>query len=504
MRDAGRRLRQSIWARVGLIGVAGGHADRALDHAQGQVFRFLWLFLPEPSIARNTRFQHILASRFLSESGQQALAFGALVAVASGGGSALDVAIIGVAAIIPSAVLGLYGGVVADALPTRLALAGAYIGQALLCFTVPSFFDTGDLAVLFILIFAVNALGQVSAPTELSVIPLVATEEELASAASLLNLTVAAGQAFATALLAPVLVRAFGVEPVIYGAGALLMIAASRVFDLPVGDKEWKRRFPPMRVRLRGAVRWLVRHPAVGTMIIVSVLAGTVNVILVTLAPRYVEAVLDTDATSTAYVFAPSALGIVVALLAVPHLVPAVGERVTALGGLLIAVASLCLLGVVGDVTSVIDSVNPLHVVGLTGLEMKDRVRTAGLLAIPLAFGVSLTATSVQTYINRRVPIPYQGRTFALQGALRNGAAVIPLLALGVASAQFGVAAVLLVSPLLLLVTGYALVFASFRVSGLRGPSQLEVAESFWEEPPETRRTKKKPGSGRGGQSPAG
>jgi hypothetical protein len=107
---------------------------------------------------------------------------------------------------------------------------------------------------------------------------------------------------------------------------------------------------------------------------------------------------------------------------------------------------------------------------------------------MPLAFGVSLTATSVQTYINRRVPIAYQGRTFAMQSALRNGSAIFPLLLLGGAAAQFGVESVLLVSPLLLLATGYGLLALSFRFAGLAPHSRLDVMESFWEEP-EIRRT---------------
>src|SRR3990170_9120825 len=110
---AGRRW----WARFGLAGSASaGTADRMLDRAQANVFRVLWLFLPEPSIARNLQFQHLLASRFLSDAGQQTLAFGALVAVARGGGSALEVALVGVAGFLPPALLGLYGGTVSDAL----------------------------------------------------------------------------------------------------------------------------------------------------------------------------------------------------------------------------------------------------------------------------------------------------------------------------------------------------------------------------------------------------
>ncbi len=492
MNEGMGRLRNSIWARLGIVGQAGsgvvwragGRADRALDRAQVEVFRVLWLFLPAPLIARDLRFQHLLLSRFLSEAGQQTLAFGALVAVARGGGSALDLALVGVAGLLPPALLGLYGGVVADHVPTRLALAGAYLGQALLCFAVPAFFDTGDLTVMILLLLGFNALAQVSSPTEAAVLPLVANEEQLASAASLIGLAQAIGQGFATALFAPVLVKAFGAESVIYLSGVLLLVAASRVFDLPVGEKDWQMRLPPMQGRLRRAVRWLVRHPAVASMIIFSVLAGTVNVVLVTLAPRYTIAVLETDPANTAYVFAPSAVGVAVALLVAPFVIRRVGERVTAMFALLAAASSLFLLGGIDVMSDILDPVNPLHAAGLVGIDLNERVRTAGLLAVPLAFGVTLTGTAVQTYINRNVPITHQGRTFALQGTLRNGTAILPLLTLGLAAGEFGADTVLLFSPLVLLAVAYGLVMVSFRISGIQPPRTMQVMETFWEEPP--------------------
>ena len=218
-------------------------------------------------------------------------------------------------------------------------------------------------------------------------------------------------------------------------------------------------------------------------MIVVSVLAATVNAVLVTLAPHYVESVLRTDAADTAYVFAPSAVGLVLALVTAPFLMGLWGERRVALIGLLLAAVFLVLLGRVADVSDVIDPVNPMHATALLGIEMNEQVRAAGLLALPLAFGVSATTTSVQTYINRRVPVSFQGRTFAMQGSLRNGAAIFPLLTLGAAASRFGAEDVLLVSPLVLLGVGYALVTLSFRFAGLAPPSRLAVMESFWEEP---------------------
>jgi hypothetical protein len=464
------------------IAGAGLSADRVLDTAQGQVFRLLWLFLPEPAVARNLQFQHLLLSRFLSEAAQQALAFGSAVAVARSGGSALEVALVGVAALLPPALLGMYGGAIADSVPVRIALAGAYTGQALLCFLIPWVFGT-ELAAVLVLLLLVNALGQVSGPTESSVLPLVANDEELASGASLINLAAAAGGGFGIAFLAPVLVKAAGVEEMFYVAGGVLLLSASRVFDLPVGDRHWRLRLQPPQARVRGTLRWLARHPAVLTMLVVAVLAGTANIVLQTLAPRYVQEVLNTDAADTAYVFAPTAVGTVAALLLAPAIIRLRGERVASLIGLFFAGGTLFLLGDISTVASIVDPVNPVRIAELFGLHLSERLRTAALLAIPIAFGVSLTATSVQTYINRRVPIAYQGRTFAMQSTLRNGSAIIPLLALGAAASEFGVEPVLLVTPLFLLVSGYALVAASFRFSGLAPYSRLRVMESFWEEP---------------------
>jgi MFS family permease len=471
-----------MWWRPRIADRAGFHADQMLDHAQSRVFHFLWLFVPQPAIARDLRFQHLLASRFLSEAGQQSLLFGVLVSVAREGGSALEVALIGVSALLPPALFGLYGGAVADAIPKRVALAGAYALQALLCFVFPAVLGTELVAVMFLL-FAVNTLGQVSGPTESSVLPVVANEAELASAASMINLASVAGTAFGTAVLAPIVVRIFGVEPVLYLAGVMLLLAASRVFDLPVGDEQRVIRLPPLAMRFRPAVRWLIRHPAVGTMIIFSTLAGTVNLVLQTLAPRYVEEVLNADAADTAYVFAPSALGIVAGLLAAPKIMRLVGERVTAIFGLFVAALCLFLLGLVGEVAQVIEPYNPMRITEYIGIDINERLRAAGLIALPLALGVSMTVISVQTYINRRVPLSYQGRTFAMQSALRNGAAIPPLLTLGAVASLAGTESVLLVSPLILLGVGYGLVYFSFQFAGLTRPSQLEVFGSFWEEP---------------------
>lgn len=482
--EAGRDLAQRAYLQ----------ADRVLDEGQRRVVRLFWLFLPESSIARDLRFEHVLVSRFLSDAGQQALAYGALIAVMRRGGSAFDAALLGVAALLPAALLGLYGGAVADALPKRVALAAVYNLQALLCFVVPIFIGT-DLAAMVLLLFAVNALGQVSGPSESAVLPLIASREQLATAASLVNLASSAGTAFGTALLAPIVVRLFGVTAMLFISGILLLLAATRVFDLPTHEERRappRLRMPPARVR--SALTWLIHEPAVGTMIIVAALAGTANVVIQTLAPRYVQSALHVDPAEAVYVFGPSVAGLLAALAAGPPLIRRHGERIVAIAGFSMTASTLVLLGMIGPVAGVVDAVNPLRTIDVTGLALSERLRTAALLALPLGFGVTLTTTSVQTYLNRRVPHAYQGRAFALQSTLKNGAAIVPLLTLGGAATAFGVERVLLASPFALFGLALGLVMLSARLSGMPPRRGLQVLASFWEEPVEAAVPKPIPG----------
>ncbi len=458
-------------------------ADGMVDRGERRAFRFLWFFLPQPAIARSLRFQHLMASVFLADAARDGLRYGALIAVARNGGSTLDAALVGVASLVPPTLLGLYGGAVADAFPKRIALGAIYILDAAVCFIVPVWFGTG-LGAIVLLIFAVNILGQVSGPTEQSIVPLVASEAELASANSLGSLASNLGTVFGTALLAPILVRLIGVRAVFYVAGVLLFLASGRILNVRSSGDQRKIRWRRPQVNVRTTVRWLVDEPAVATMIVVGVLAGTANVVMQTLAPRYVQTVLEVDPADAVYVFAPASIGLALALLAAPTLIRLRGERMSALAGFLFTATSLCLLGFVRhDLQAFTDPVNALRLASVVGIDMGGPLRTAAFLVLPLGFGMALTTMSVQTYINRRVPLSYQGRAFAIQSTLKNGSSIIPLLTLGAVASLVGVDVVLMFSPVFLLGVAFSLVRLSEHFGGRAPSSRLEVLSSFWEEP---------------------
>ena len=142
------------------------------------------------------------------------------------------------------------------------------------------------------LLFAVNTLGQVSGPTESAVLPIVANDARAGERCLDDQPRLRRRDRIRDCCARAHRRRIFGVDIVFYLAGVMLLLAASRVFDLPVDEQGRAVKLPPLGLRFRPAVTWLLGHPAVATMIIFSTLAGTVNIVLQTLAPRYVVEVL--------------------------------------------------------------------------------------------------------------------------------------------------------------------------------------------------------------------
>ena len=451
-------------------------------------FRLFYVFLPETSILRRVRFQFVFLSRFLSEIGHEAITYGSLVAVAIGG-SVFEASLVGMARLIPAAALGLYGGAVSDTLPKRVALGLGYGLQGAVCFLIPITFGT-SLGPILLLVASVSTINQVVGPSEKAVIPLIASREQIGSAASLLSFSDSIATAVGTALLAPLIVKLWGITPLFYVCGIFLLLASIRVFSLPlrqhisVREALSKVDLSEADLGVPVALRWLANHPAIGSMIIIGLIVSVLNTISATLGPSYVRDVLHTDPTNTVYVFAPAGIGALAAMAIAPRLIDWLGERLSAATGFLVATVSLFLMGAIDVVSPALAPLSALSLMGLFGVDLGEEVQAAGAISLFAGFATSLTAISVQTYINRRVPVLQQGRTFGLQNVLTNGAALVWLLSLGGIAVQVGIKPILLIAPWFVLIGAYLLILLASRFAGREAPTGLEVVSTFWEEPP--------------------
>src|SRR5262249_36228181 len=138
------------------------------------------------------------------------------------------------------------------------------------------------------------------------------------------------------------------------------------------------------------------------------------------------------------YVFAPTSIGMVVALLAVPWLLRRLGERAVALIGVLMASIALVLLGIITRSTELLAPLNPFLRLQRLDPSLSREVLTAAALSVPLGFGVNATAMAVTVYIQKRVQPSHQGRVFALNSALKNLVTIGPLLLVGAVASAIG------------------------------------------------------------------
>ncbi len=449
---------------------------------EAETFRFLSHFFPDTSVIHSRRLQHLLFSKALSDAARDAAKYAALVAVVSSNGSVFESSLMTVAMLLPTALLGLYAGEVADSLPKRTVIAVAYMLAALACFLIPTIFGT-DVGPLMALVFLVSAFGQLANPAEDSVVPLVANKQQVATATSMLGLASSLGTAFGMALLAPVLLKLTSVRVVMYVAGLLFMMAATRVFhtynkrDVGTGVLRLSRKTSS------NTFTWLFAHPSVATMVGVAVLVGVANVFMGALAPVYVRDVLDSDPADTVFVLGPAGIAATTSLLIAPVLIRWRGERVTAVFGLVLVVTALVALGLVGrGISAVVDPLNPIRLGEYIGLSLNPNVRTAAWLSVPVGLGSGLTSNAVKIYINRRVPIMYQGRTFAAQSVLQSGIAIVPLLTASAIASVVGVSTVLVLTPIA--IYGLILLLISFsrRFGGEPVTPRGLVFSTFWEE----------------------
>ena len=437
--------------------------DASLDRGQARLFRILWFRLPPGSIARNPHFEALLLSRLFADIAMQALLYGALIATARSGDGALGAALVGTAYLLPGVVLGLYGGALADSLPKRIALGGAYLAMGLLCFGVVLVFGTGFVAVLVVL-FGVRSLYQIAQPSEASTVPLVANADELAAANSILSLASSVGEVIGKAVLAPVLVRSGGVTPVVAAAGGFFWLATTRVFDLtpPREAEAAALRASPgasPRTSTLDAVGWLLGERDVLWMLLLAGIASTVGVVLGMLGPEYTSEVLDVDPANALYVFMPAAVGLVGALAAAPALIRRFGERSVAIAGFLVSSIAMASFGQIDIVTDVV------RLVGSPGfLTLSDELVVAGAMSVPLGAGITLSAAATQTYVGRAVPAEIHGRTFAMLGVMKDGLSIIPLLVLGALAGLLGVRTLITVAPVVLLLVALAVAYVAGRL----------------------------------------
>lgn len=430
--------------------------------------KLLWWSIPADSILHKPSFRALMGMRVASETAINAIGYGMLVQVVRETQSGFQAALVTVSTVAPAALFGLVGGAAVDRSNKQVMLVSANLVRALLCF---GFLLTAQsVPMIFLLLWLITIATQFATPAESAIVPRVVEPPRLASANSFANLCEAAGQLLGMAILAPIFVALTGdAGPLILVCGAIFVFAAIRAVairtDAIVEDAV---RPPPAagvgrpwlagtRASLVEAWTYLASDRPAFITVMLLVLASTANLVMVTLAPRFAQEVLDTRPELSVFVFGPAVVGMLTGLALVPRITHRIRPRVLVLLGFLLMVVALLAIGAVDQITNAFRNLNLFGLydpgpLGRGPLAHSDgRMVTVMLLAVPLGFSFSVVQVAANTFLNTRVPLGMQGRVFALQGAVKNATAIVPLLALGALASLVGVRPVLIVAPLLIL-----------------------------------------------------
>jgi MFS family permease len=342
-------------------------------------------------------------------------------------------------AFLPVMILGLFGGLIADALPKRRTLMATQTVQMLLAFALFTLVVTGTVQVWHILVlaFLLGVTNAVDMPTRQAFTVEMVGREDVANAVAL-NSAVFNGARIIGPAVAGLTIGAFGgdvsVAFLINGISFLAVIiayGAMRQADLHVPPPIRRpRTLGEVRTTLVEGLRY-VRHTELVLMIVVTVgLASTFGMNFGVIIPALARDVLHTDATGYGFLMTASGIGSLAAALTIafsgrslPIVVPA-GATVLGLG--LISAALVHAFPVA------------LLIMGFVGLG---------------AIGMAATAN---TTIQLAVPDHLRGRVISVYTTVFIGSTPAGGLLMGAIASSFGVDVSLVVAGVTCVVTGFA------------------------------------------------
>ncbi|MEE8369567.1 MAG: MFS transporter [Dehalococcoidia bacterium] len=405
----------------------------------------------------NLRFRRLLGSRVIGQTAQNALLYTLLILVVAKTDSSVQSTLLIIAFTLPSIILGIPAGAVADILPKRLTLTVGYLLRAAVAGALIVY--SGDVWTIFLLAAALSTVGQFFLPAEAASVPAIIRREQLPAANALMVFTLIMGQVAGMVILAPLLFKLIGADAVFVVVIALFLVATWVVAQVPMGrpPAEAGDIMPSSTAGMMQGFRILRTNRQAYLAVVYLVTATALTKVLVILLPKYTRDVLNIAPEDTVFVAAPAAIGAALGLLLAPPLSRAIGSwRVAGLG------FALFLLGMIG--LGLIVYVRAFLIanldLGITLVEdragISSVITVAMILAIPLGLAFSLVSVGTRAVLNEATPQQVQGRVFAVQMAAGDFLSLLPLLIVGAVADLAGVRATLLVVAIgALALTGY-------------------------------------------------
>lgn len=439
-------------------------------------------FSDDVRLLKNPRFRRLLEARVISLTAQYAMLYALFILVVDETGSSVQSTLLVMAFALPSIIVGIPAGAVADMLPRRFTLTAGYLVRAVIVGSLVFYSDST--LNIYLLAAAFSAVGQFPAPAEAAVVPALVRRDQLPAANALMVLALILGQIAGMVVLAPILLKLIDAKAVFVVATVLLLWATYIIGWMASGftrSDQARGQSPGFMESMNEGFRILRTDRHAYLAIVYLVTSLSLLKVLVILLPKYTEDVLEISTEDSIYIAAPAAIGAGLGLVLAPPLSRLMSAwRVVAFG------FALFLLGLVGLglVVYVRDFIQSNLDFGISFVEdevgVSSVITVSMLLALPLGLAFSLVSVAARVVMNERARPEAQGRVFAVQMALGEVLSLLPLLLVGIIADVVGVRATLLASALSATAAAGYLTF-SRRFGPPSGPP------ASIEPPPETR-----------------
>ncbi len=396
----------------------------------------------------NSRFVRYCYAKFFSLLGQNALIYGLFIAVISEQESSVATSAFVLASVVPSIVLSLPGGLVADKLPRKLVMLVALALRILVVYWFINFNPTGGAVIG--LTFLVWTAYQFFSPAESAALLAIVARDRLAHATSFLQGLSLVAQLIGAGLVAPVAVKLLD-EDGLYVIVLVCLILSALIFAaIPElthreDEDETKQRLAWWRSMPVG-YRTIRSDARLTSITLMRVLLDTGMLMFIVVAPVFIEDTLNTGARNAIYIAIPGALGLAVGLITAPMLLAFFNARSLALAGFVCFTSVLLALPFVDafapEIAAAFGPVEDLT----NWLKLSDAI-VATVFLLPIAgLGSSFVQVAVRTEVYRRVPSNLVAQVFATQSAMGSIGALVPTFLAGVMLDVLPVRAVLILS----------------------------------------------------------
>lgn len=225
------------------------------------------------AVFRNRNFALLWSAQLVSTMGSALTSLAASILVFRATGSALSVGLMLMATAAPSIVLGLVAGVFVDRLDRKRIMLVADLLRAALVATIP-FLVHVNIEYLYVIVLLTSSVGQFFDPAQASVLPEIATDEELAAANSLM--AISSFGATAVGFAASGLLAQSTIEVVFYIDAITFVFSATCIFftRIPVIQQTGETHVSTIFRNMQSGIRFLFGSPVLRSSFIILPLMG--------------------------------------------------------------------------------------------------------------------------------------------------------------------------------------------------------------------------------------